>query len=141
MNAHLSRLADARQELTGARLAEARLREIQTSASNGILPETGGSRGTFSPPNDYLRWELSVEPASVPLPEHLAETQLQPSSSIFVPPSPTAAPGAGITGSLLRVSLRVFPEAQLHPESVDPYVLYLVEPPTDEQLSRLEPGP
>jgi hypothetical protein len=137
MQGHLARLADARQELDGARLAELRLREIQAGAAEGILPELGQTEGVFEPPHDYLQWELVVEETAVPIPDDLAGSP--PPSTIF------ALAGGLITGeeeplepSLLRVALRVFPEQIQDLETAVPYVLYVVRPADEEALSALE---
>jgi prepilin-type N-terminal cleavage/methylation domain-containing protein len=128
---HLTRLGEARRELEGARLAEARLREIQADATGGTLPELGRTEGEFEE-HDYLLWELVVEPASIPLPDEMADQP--PPSGVFSDgrtfiPTGAPAPGEEDEPALLRVSLRVFHEDVEDPESVIPYVLYVVGQP------------
>ena len=135
MNDHLSRLAEARQELEIARLAEARLREIQTMAAEGILPELGRDEGGFEPPNDYLQWELVVEETAVEPAGGGAEGP--PSSSLFAAPGLAPEKAGAVQSSLLRLELKVFPERGTKPQSVVPYVLYLVRPLDEGALAGL----
>jgi hypothetical protein len=136
VHTHLARLADARQELSGSRLAEARLREIQLSAQNLITPSVGKSEGVFDPPYDYLHWELVVEPASIPLPADVATDGAASSSVIFGQSSTALDEGGG--SAVLRVELRVFHVDRQDPQSVPPYILYVVEPLSEADLLALE---
>jgi prepilin-type N-terminal cleavage/methylation domain-containing protein len=135
MGVHLSRLADARQELEAARLAEMRLRELRDTSTDGILPEIGRTEGVFEPPNDYLHWELEVEETAVPLPADVPEGP--PPSSVFAVSGFAPELEGAVEPSLLRVALRVFPEREEDPESVVPYVLYVVQPVDEETLGAL----
>ena len=122
----LARLGQARLESEGARLAEEQLRELTLAAATGEELELGEEAGTYAPPNDMLRWELSVEPWWIPLSEELkdrAET-----SSLFEPEETEFEASA-----LLRLTLRVFEEN--HEEQlVDPFVVFLVLPPDEADL-------
>jgi prepilin-type N-terminal cleavage/methylation domain-containing protein len=131
MQEHLWRLAEARQELDAARLAEARLREIQVAAAEGIFPESGREEGEFEPPYDYLEWELYVKRSAVELPGGGAGGP--PSSSLFAAPGPGPAPEGAVQSSLLQVELRVLPKGTEKRRLVAPYVMYLVQP-LDEGL-------
>ncbi len=138
----LARLSDARRELEGSRFALERLRELQAAAADGVLPELGRSEGRVEEPYDYLRFELVVERSAVPLPDDFLEGP--PPSSVFIDASVAEIPRffAGqpeqSLSSLFRVSMRVFPDSLDDPQSVPPYVVYLVEPPDEAKLEGLE---
>jgi prepilin-type N-terminal cleavage/methylation domain-containing protein len=138
MQGHLARLADARQELHAARLAEGKLRELQAAAVEGMLPDVGREDGVFDPPHDYLEWELTVEEAAVPLPEDLVGSP--PPSTIFAVGGPVTGDGKALQPSLLRISLRVFPDQAPDPETFTPYVLYMVRPVDEAVLEALGGG-
>ncbi len=138
MNGHLARLADARQELAEAGLAEARLREIWTVAESGTLPKAGRSSGTFDPPYDYVQWELVVAEAQIPLPEELEADAA--ASSLF---GRRIAPGAREEKrpealSLIQLQFTVFQDASAEPNSLMPYRLYLVKQPKKRKFRELK---
>lgn len=135
LGTHLSTLGDARRELVGGQLAAEKLRELQVSAEGGAPPEPGESEGVFDEPDDDLHWLLRVEPISLPMPPELAGEP--PPSSLFSQPTIAPTTGQTLQPSLLRVSLRVFPEGAEDPEGVDPYVLYVVRPPSEEEIALL----
>jgi prepilin-type N-terminal cleavage/methylation domain-containing protein len=135
---HVARLADARRDLAAAGEAESRLREVQSAARDGILPDLGRTDGVVDEPHDYLHWELIVEEDSLPRPE--GDDLAPPSSSLFAEPGPSIPGGRRRDpdvpeASLLRVSVRVYPEGTEDPERVPPYVAYVVRP---ADLSSLE---
>jgi prepilin-type N-terminal cleavage/methylation domain-containing protein len=135
MQGLLARLADARHELDAARLAELRMRELQAGAAEGILPEIGSTQGEFDSPYDYLRWQLLVEETAVPLPDDLAGGP--PTSSIFALGGPASGEENRSEPSLLRISLRAFPDQTRDPQRFEPYVLYLVQPVNENLLEAL----
>ena len=122
----LARLADVRLESDAARLAEAQLRELTLATATGEELELGEDAGTYDPPNDMLRWELSVEPWWIPLSEELKERA--ETSSLFEPEEAEFEVSA-----LLRLTLRVFKEN--HEEQlVEPFVVFVVLPPDEADL-------
>lgn len=125
---NLARLGRARLETEGARLAEVRLRELELEAKTDEFPELGTDEGTFDPPDDTLRWVLTVEPYGIDLPEEHQEHA--GSSSVFV--STDISPDAP-EPSLRRVILRIFQEDE-EEELIDPFVTILVTPLGEEEF-------
>lgn len=118
---NLARIADARYELQVLRLAEERIRAIQSAAESGTLPELGQSEGAFEEPHADFFWELDVSRFKLPLPADYPEGE--PLTSVF-----TDGPGGGGNppGSLRLVELRVYPAAA-DPAAFDPMLAILVE--------------
>jgi len=136
---NLARLGRSRMQTEAARLAEERLRDLELEIEIDGLPELGTEEGTFDPPNDMLRWVLSVEPFAIELPEEYREHAN--SSSVFA--NQELSSGAS-EPTLYRVIFRVFREDE-ETELIDPFVTLLVEPfdPNglpEEALEALELG-
>jgi prepilin-type N-terminal cleavage/methylation domain-containing protein len=125
----LARLSRARLEANAARLAEEQLRELIAGEEAQEAIELGRDEGRFDPPNDMLRWELTVESYGIPLDEEwgfLAE-----SSGIF---ENKLSMGLGDPPSLNRATLRILLEDSQE-DVVEPFVVFLVEPlESDEGL-------
>lgn len=128
VSGNLARLGQARGELREARLAEARVRELETGFENGdSLPE-GVESGRFEAPDDDLAWQVSVEPYRVPVPPGATAT-----SPLFETRDPQAAFEAR------RVEVRIFP-AESPPESARPFVILVVEPSDSEAPAENTPS-
>jgi type II secretion system protein I len=122
VQSNLAQLWRARTQLEASELAEHRMRQIESEARAGVLPDIGTSEGTFEPPGDYLAWTLQVEPYALPVPPELEKRSDR--SSVFErrDRASTEVPG------MRRVMLRVYPVGE-EPESVDPFVIVVLEPP------------
>ena len=120
VQANLQRLAEVRREIAAAGLARERTLEIFQKGVAGELPELGTREGRFPEPDDDLLWEQVVEPVALPLP---LDSIASPAPSVlFERPGSSAL---GVPG-LYRVSVRAFPE-EVDPESVDPFVVFVVK--------------
>ena len=120
VQANLQRLAEVRREIAAAELARERTLEIFQKGVAGELPELGTREGRFPEPDDDLLWEQVVEPVALPLP---LDSNTSPAPSVLF-----ERPGSSAGGvpSLYRVAVRAFPE-EVDPESVDPFVVFVVE--------------
>ena len=119
---NLAQLARANLETDAAILAEQRIRELLTEVEGGEPLELGSDAGEFPEPYAMLRWELSVEPWGIPLPE--ADIERAGSSSVFQSDSDT--PGAPEM-SLRRVVLRMLREDE-EEDLIDPFVVLVLDP-------------
>jgi prepilin-type N-terminal cleavage/methylation domain-containing protein len=121
---NLGRLAEARLELRALQLAEERMRELESDARSGSLPELGRSAGDFDAPDDDLAWELEVEGWNVPFPR--SSTRPTSPGGIFAggpPRPPNQAP------TLVRALLWVH-RTEEDPERVEPLIAILAAPPS-----------
>ena len=136
---NLADLGRARREAHATQLAEERVRELQYEQSGGTELENGTTEGAYEPPDDDLRWQITVSEQSLVLPEDYPGDQ--PPSPLFAlagaapAPNPTATPGQ--PPPLRLVTVRVFP-ADAEPESVDPFVLLLTAPTDPARLQQLQ---
>ena len=122
----LARLGRARLEANAGRLAEEQLRELIIGEGSEEAIELGRDEGSFDPPDDMLRWELTVESYGIPLDEE--STHLADSSSIF---ETKDSLGLGDPPSLNRATLRIlFEDSQ--EDVIEPFVVFLVEPVESE---------
>jgi prepilin-type N-terminal cleavage/methylation domain-containing protein len=126
VSANLARLGDARRELDAARRAEAIVREVETNARLGVLPDFGTTGGVYDPPDDDLRWEQVVDPFAVPLPPELAGQTLPYSIFSSGPAVPTAA--GELAQGMRLVRVWVYP-TEGERESVDPFAVVVSVPP------------
>jgi prepilin-type N-terminal cleavage/methylation domain-containing protein len=116
----LRRLSSARDEVVANELGKATLRDVATKieAGEAVASETG----RYENP-DYMRYELTVEPYVLALPETVKKVSGEPPlSSIF---EPSRSPEDGTP--LRRVVVRVYRE-ELGPESAVPLVAVLSIP-------------
>jgi prepilin-type N-terminal cleavage/methylation domain-containing protein len=120
---NLAALVGARAELERLRLAESKLRELESAAEAGTPPEVGRTQGVFDPPDDAFAWELDVAPWGVPIPPELARS-LPPQSSVFALP---VDPDAALQPSVQRIEYRIYP-ADGTRDDVDPFITLLVAP-------------
>lgn len=141
---NLSQLARVRSEIDQARLAEERLRAIESELMSDLEVRDGVEEGRFDPPNEDLVWRTSVSPFSVPLPALDSGIREAPplASALFT--SPSRAVSAPPSAPAIRlVEVRVYREADgperaavlewLH---VEPYV-----PPETEPSEETTPTP
>lgn len=120
---NLDRLGEARRELRSLLLAEERMRDLESDARDGTLPELGRTSGSFNAPDDDLAWELDVEGWNVPFPRNTARPDSP--GGIFAggpPRPPNQAP------TVVRALLRVHAVEQ-DPEEVEPLIAILAAPP------------
>ncbi len=116
-------LANARNEIELMELVESEMRAIQADAEYGQAPELGETEGTFEPPFDHFRWQLSVDYFTFDLPERLTEAQIAAAESR----SDMFARDASEQDSSVRVVvMRVFDE--FGDEPVDPFVILTADP-------------
>jgi hypothetical protein len=118
----LARLGRARLETDAARLAEEQIRALIASSELEDPLELSRDAGTYEPPHDMLRWELTAESYGIPLAEEFKE--LANSSSIF---ESNDLVSQADPPSLRRVILRIFLEDG-EQDIIDPFVVFTVEP-------------
>jgi hypothetical protein len=139
---NLADLGRARLEARGTQLAEQRLRELEVELAAGIAVELGVSEGAYEPPDDDLRWHITVSAKTLDLPADYPG-KVSP-SALFALPGATGsvatplAPGA--VPPLRLVEIRVFP-ADIKPENVDPFVYLITAPPDPGRLQQLKQQP
>lgn len=124
-------LTRARHEAHAAALAESQLRELLLTADPDEILELGVREGTYEPPDDAVRWELSIEGFGIPLPDELAEQAS--SSTIFRNPDRTQDMDEP---SVRHLTLRVF-EGDTGRELIDPFEVFVVEPFSDLEAGEL----
>lgn len=136
---NLSQLARVRSEIDRSRLAEERLRAIESDLTGGLEVRDGIEEGRFDPPNEDLAWRTSVSPFSIPLPALDGGLADAPSLASALFTSPSSAVSAPASAPAIRlVEVRVYREADgperaavlewLH---VEPYVALETEPPEE----------
>jgi hypothetical protein len=128
VQANLHRLGEARRELAAAERAKQRAVGILEAGAAGELPEVGTRDGRFPEPDDDLLWEETVEPVTLALPPDWGNN---PAPSVIFDRSQGASGGAP---SLYRAVIRAFPEG-IDPESVEPFVVFVVEPAKPPEAS------
>jgi prepilin-type N-terminal cleavage/methylation domain-containing protein len=133
VSTNLARLADARRELEATRRAEEIVRNAETNARLGLLPDFGTTGGVYDPPDDDLRWEQVVEPFAVPLPPDLAAQRLPYSVFSSGPAVPTAT--GELEPGLRLVRVWVYPTAEER-DAVEPFAVVVSLPPAppEEEL-------
>lgn len=129
MTQNLRALTLSQERLAAGRLAEERLRELIAEIETDLVPEPGTNDGGFDEPWEDMRWELDVEPWTVPV--DLDPAAAARASTIFAAPG---APPSAPQPSVLRIVLRVF-HREDDPETSSPFVYFAVEPPSSQ------PGP
>ncbi len=136
---NLADLGRARLEARATALAEQRLRELEIELAAGTPVELGVSEGAYEPPDDDLRWHITVSAQTLELPaDYPGKTS--PSSLFTKAGSSGGAPpgaAAGAVPPLRLVEIRVFP-SDVEPETVDPFVYLITAPPDPARLQQLQ---
>jgi prepilin-type N-terminal cleavage/methylation domain-containing protein len=135
---NLHDLSRARNEARAAQLSEDRLRDLKAELAGGEKVEDGVTEGAFDPPDDDMRWQISISPQTLMLPaDYKGEVPPSPLFSTNGEPRPaptSAAPGQPPPANPLRlVEVRVF-KVDTDPNTVDPFVLLITAAPDASKL-------
>jgi hypothetical protein len=136
---NLADLGRARLEARGNELAEQRLRDLEVEIATGVAIELGVSEGAYEPPDDDLRWHITVSAQTLDLPADYPG-KVSPSSLFTLAGSSRGAatpPAPGEVPPLRLVEIRVFP-ADVEPEDVDPFIYLVTAPPDPARLQELQ---